>query len=160
MPCYLFTYHAYGSWMPDRAAGYVRRKEGVLVADCKLAKCYRKNLKGDVVEFDERAQRTLISATREAFSFQSLRGHAMATDPTHVHILVSWNDERVWKLIRRRVRTSLTMQLNRAVEKRTWFAKQPSRKRVKDREHLNYLMKTYLPRHRGWKWDEHRGAYR
>src|SRR4051794_35604479 len=29
MPCYLFTYHAYGSWMPDHKRGYVHRGQGV-----------------------------------------------------------------------------------------------------------------------------------
>jgi len=36
MPCYLFTYHAYASWMPDREEGHVRRGEGILSADEKL----------------------------------------------------------------------------------------------------------------------------
>lgn len=160
MPCYLFTYHAYGSWMPDRKTGYVRRNEGVLVADRQMATCYRKNLKGGVVKFNVSIQRKLIDAAMEAFSYQSLRGHSIATDPSHVHVLVSWNDDRTWQLIRRRVRTSLTMQLNRAFTLRTWFAKQPSRKRVRDRQHFDYLVEMYLPRHRGWKWDEQTGAFR
>ena len=159
MPCYLFTYHAYGSWMPDRSRGYVRRKEGVLVADRRMAACYRKNLKGEIVEFDTHVQQRLVEALLEACQFQSLRGHGMATDPSHVHVLVSWTDDRTWKLMRRRVRTSLTLQLNRAFKHRTWFSKQPSRKRVKDREHFEYLVEEYLPRHRGWKWIEGRGVF-
>ncbi|QDT75400.1 hypothetical protein I41_46100 [Lacipirellula limnantheis] len=33
MPCCLFTYHAYGSWTPDRKQGYVKRHQGILQQD-------------------------------------------------------------------------------------------------------------------------------
>ena len=36
MPCYLFTYHAYGSWLPDHAEGYVHWKEGQQPPDDNL----------------------------------------------------------------------------------------------------------------------------
>ncbi|MEM1305417.1 MAG: hypothetical protein AAGG46_11005, partial [Planctomycetota bacterium] len=29
MPVYLFTYHTYGSWLPDRPQGYVQRDQGI-----------------------------------------------------------------------------------------------------------------------------------
>ena len=37
MPCYLFTFHAYGTWMPDREEGFVRREQGILPPDEELA---------------------------------------------------------------------------------------------------------------------------
>jgi hypothetical protein len=49
MPCYLFTYHGHGTWLPDHARGYVRRKVGVLAADVEMARNYRGNLIGDAV---------------------------------------------------------------------------------------------------------------
>lgn len=72
MPCYLFKYHEYGTWMPDRPRGYVRRKEGVLPADQHLAGCYRNNLKQRVIDFSTSAQRVMIEAALEAFAHQSL----------------------------------------------------------------------------------------
>ena len=36
MPVYLFTFHAYGSWLPDNPRGYVRRKEGIQPQDVPL----------------------------------------------------------------------------------------------------------------------------
>ena len=160
MPCYLFTYHAYGSWLPDRKRGYVRRKVGVLATDTRMAECYRRNIKQEVVKFDGQMQQSVIESASEAFKHQSMRGHAIATDPTHVHLLVSWKTDRSWKVVRRCLRTSLTRQLNRQFETRSWFAKQPSRKRIEDREHFEYLIGSYLPRHRGWKWNEQDGMYR
>ncbi|MEM1355661.1 MAG: hypothetical protein AAGH88_12345 [Planctomycetota bacterium] len=45
MPVYHFTFHAYGTWMPDHAKGYVRRKLGILPPDAKMAEQYRRNMK-------------------------------------------------------------------------------------------------------------------
>ncbi len=38
MPCYLFTFHAFGTWMPDREEGFVQRKKGILPPDEELAR--------------------------------------------------------------------------------------------------------------------------
>jgi hypothetical protein len=159
MPCYLFTYHGHGTWLPDHPRGYVRRKKGIVAQDLAMAGKYRQNLCGDVVCFDAAMQRVLINAAIEAFEHQSVRGHLIATEPTHLHILVSWQTNHAWELVRRRLRSSLTRQLNQAFEKCEWFSKQPSRKRVADRKHFDYLMERYLPKHRGLKWREGVGVY-
>jgi hypothetical protein len=159
MPCYLFTYHGHGTWLPDHARGYVRRKARVLAPDAEMARNYRANLTGEAVCFDQATQKVLIAAALEAFQFQTVRGHGIATESTHVHILVSWRTDHTWEIVRRRLRNSLTRQLNAAFGKREWFAKQPSRKRVADRRHFNHLMQTYLPRHSGLKWREGVGVY-
>jgi hypothetical protein len=33
MPCYLFTWHAYATWLPDRKQGYVEKGRGILPPD-------------------------------------------------------------------------------------------------------------------------------
>ena len=48
----------------------------------------------------------------------------------------------------------------RQIERREWFVEGGSRKRVKDRAHFDYLVTTYLPRHRGWKWSSEKGKRR
>jgi REP element-mobilizing transposase RayT len=159
MPCYLFTYHGHGTWLPDHQRGYVRRKEGVLATDVQMASHYRSNLQDNAIEFTREMQQVMIDALQEACSFQDLRGHYVATESTHVHILVSWNTNKTWEDVRRGLRNSLTRQVNRAFEKREWFSKQPSRKRVADRKHFDYLVETYLPRHRGLKWRENVGVF-
>jgi hypothetical protein len=35
-----------------------------------------------------------------------------------------------------------------------------SRKHVKDREHFDYLVNVYLPKHTGWKWSESLGYHK
>jgi hypothetical protein len=37
------------------------------------------------------------------------------------------------------------------------FSRGASRKKVRDRKHFDYLMKTYSKKHNGLKWDEHLG---
>ncbi|HEX3599315.1 MAG TPA: hypothetical protein VHU84_04190 [Lacipirellulaceae bacterium] len=84
----------------------------------------------------------------------------MATESTHLHVLVSWTLDRKWDVVRAKLRESLSRRLNREVGRRLWFSKSPSRKRVKDRQHFNYLVEVYLPKHSGWKWTEGVGAFR
>ena len=70
MPCYLFTYHAYGSWMPDRKQGYVRRGQGVQPPDMKRAEQYRRRANQEEVTFDSRMQQLAIDELRGAFAHQ------------------------------------------------------------------------------------------
>ena len=155
MPCYLFTFHAYGTWMPDRDEGFVRRSQDVLPPDKELAKQYRERTKENEAFFDSRLQRLLIEEARIACDKQQYRGHYIATEPTHVHVLISWPDERSWLKIRTGLKSSLTRRLNRDVRRRDkWFVENASRKQVKDDDHFEHLMNTYLPSHDGWKWRE------
>ena len=155
MPCYLFTFHAYGTWMPDREEGFVRRKQGVLPPDEELAEDHRGKAGEDQVSFDSPIQVLLIEESRIACEKQRYRGHCIATDPTHVHALISWSDERPWLKIRSGLKTSLTLRLNRDVKRRKhWFVDSASRKQVKDQRHFDHLVSEYLPSHRGWKWRE------
>jgi len=155
MPCYLFTFHAYRSWMPDREQGFVRREEGILPPDADLAREYRKRAIEDEVVFDPPLQLLLIDESQIACQKQRYRGHCVATDPTHVHALISWPDERSWLSIRTGLKSSLTRRLNREIQKRHhWFVDGASRKRVADEDHFIHLLHNYLPSHRGWKWRE------
>lgn len=160
MPCYLFTYHAHGSWMPDNPRGYVKRGQGILPPDERMAAKYRGNLKQQAVSFDAKIRGLLIAEAEVACSHQDLRCHFIATEPTHIHVLVSWTMDRTWEVVRAKLRESLSRRLNREFDRREWFSKSPSRKRVKDREHFKYLVTKYLPKHRGWKWAEGVGAFR
>jgi REP element-mobilizing transposase RayT len=170
MPCYLFTFHAYRSWMPDRPQGYVRRGEGALPPDDKQARWYERHASQAAVLFDQDIQRALIGAAPEAAAHQDFRLHCIATESTHVHVLVSWKDDRTWRRIRTGVKQSMTRTLNRTLgpraglpaategeeaERRKWFSSGASRKRVRDREDFDYLINEYLPSHRGAFWREH-----
>lgn len=160
MPCYLFTYHAYGSWMPDRQAGYVKRKRGVLPPDAAMGRRYRKAMTDAEVQFGDAEQRGIIDAVLEAMPHIAAAAHFIATETTHVHALVSWSSEqRTWLQNRSSVKKAITLALQRQIEHRRWLSDSASRKQVKDREHFEHLIHHYLPSHRGWKWDEHQGYF-
>jgi hypothetical protein len=155
MPCYLFTFHAYGTWMPDREEGFVRRKQGILPPNEAMAKRYRERAREFAASFDAAIQRTLIEEAQTASDKQHYRTHCIATDPTHIHVLVSWTDERAWLKVRSGLKQSLTRRLNRDVQhRRNWFVDGASRRLVKDDGHFEHLVNAYLPSHRGWKWRE------
>lgn len=160
MPVYLFTYHAYGSWMPDHERGYTPRGDGVRPPNDAMAERYRANQRDPTVVFDEPIQRLLIDETQVAAKFQRLRVHFLATEPTHLHALVSWTDGRPWHTVRAQLRASLTRRMNRELRRRTWFGESASRRAVVDQEHFDHLVSSYLPDHGGWKWSPAEGLYR
>lgn len=160
MACFLFTFHGYGTWLPDHPRGYVRRHEGMLPPDKAMAERYRDKMAQGAVRFDPAIQRLLIEETLIAGEHQQFRSHFIATETTHVHTLVSWRDDRRWQIVRSKMRESLTRRLNQEGKRQQWFSKSASRKPVHDEEHFEYLIREYLMRHSGLKWSEERGIFR
>ena len=158
MPCYLFTWHAYGTWMPDRSQGYVKKGRGILPPDQEQARRYRARQKETAANFASTEQRLIIDESLIAADKRRFRLHGVATEPTHLHLLLSWRDERTFELLRRGVRESISRRLN-AHTSRRWLEQGGSRKQVREHLHFDYLMTTYLPKHSGWKWREGVGCY-
>ena len=161
MPCYHFTYHAFGTWLPDQPDGYVRRDEGHLPQDTKTVVAYRKRMKVEEAEFDDLHQLAIIDEVQLAATHQSIRLHFIATEPTHVHILVSWqDDQKSFEKPKSAIRQSISRRLTREFSKRQWLSEGGSRRKVVNQEHYDYLICTYLPKHSGWKWSEDRGPHK
>lgn len=160
MPVYLFTFHAYRSWMPDHKRGFVRRKEGVLPPNRAVSNIYKQQALADEVGFDERLQRSVIDELKCSCTKQTWQLHFVSTDITHVHALVSWRSNQTWMQVRTSLKSSLSRNLNREHGKRPWFSEGASRKQVRDEKHFNHLVKTYLPKHTGLKWQEKRGLFK
>jgi hypothetical protein len=161
MPVYMLTFHAYGTWWPDRSRGYVRRGEGVLPPDDGMARRYRDDARFPPARFDEPVQRAIIDESQRLAHFQQLGLHIVATDPTHAHLIVSWRDDRRVAKVRIAVKQSLSRRLRREFGEREWFVDNASRKRVRDKAHLHFLRTQYLPSHRGlyWRPDMHDPAW-
>lgn len=161
MPCYHFTFHGYGTWMPDEDDRYVKRGIGKLPQDTKVAAQYRRQMTDDEVLFDESQQHVLIDEVHLASKHQDFRVHFVATEPTHIHILVSWRDEeRPFEKTRASIRQSLSRRLSKEFHQRQWLSEGGSRRRVVGQEHYDYLVCTYLPDHSGWKWSEEKGLHK
>jgi len=160
MPCYLFTYHTHGSWLPDRPQGYVRKHEGILPQDKQLANLYRILMKQGEVSLADEIQLAVIETLLGAAPFLDCRVHSIATDDQHIHLLVSWrNAEREWMQTRSSFKKSVTLKLKSSHDAKRWLSRGASRKQVNDRLHFDHLVNSYLPNHRGWKWDERVGYY-
>lgn len=161
MPCYHFVFHGYGTWLPDEDDGYVKRGEGKLPQDCLAAQAYRARMMQTEAMFEDEHQRALIDEAHVAAKHQRFRVHFVATEPTHVHLLVSWTDEqRTFEKLRASIRQSLSRRLSREYYKRQWLSEGGSRRRISCEDHLTYLVTTYLPEHSGWKWSEDKRLHR
>jgi hypothetical protein len=160
MPCYHFTFHGYGTWMPDEDDGYVKRHNGHLPQDVVEAAEYRRRMTDDEVAFDELHQKTLIDEVHVTAGKTDLRVHYVATEPTHIHALVSWKDDRPWLRVRTSLKSSLSRRMKRDHGRREWLSEGASRRNVANQEHFDYLVATYLPGHSGWKWSEEKGLHK
>jgi len=159
MPCYHFTFHGYGTWMPDRGRGYVRRTRGLQPRDEAMGRLYRGKQREPAAPFERAHVELLFATAREAAGALKAVVHGTGGDRTHVHVAMSWEHERPWKAMRTSLRGALTRALNARFGKRTWFSDSPSRKRVRDHAHFDWLMLEYFPEHR-WHWvrEEDRAA--
>ena len=138
--------------MPDHPKGYVHRQRGLRPSNADMADAYRRNKHEHAAEFTLAVQKLMITEARNAGKHINATVHAVSTEPTHVHVLLSWSHKRTWKSMRSSIRRAMTTALNKGFGKRTWFSDAPSRKRARDQAHFDYLILHYLPKHSGAKW--------
>ena len=153
---YHFTYHAYGSWMPDREEGFVQKQRGIQPPNEKLARAYRSVARFPQYSFDTPTQEFLIDVVRDVCMRRAWRLHGIGTDPSHIHVLVSWGSDLAWELVRGKIKNIMSTELSRraGTKGQPWFAEGASRKRVQDDAQFHWLMKHYLPGHQGVCWFE------
>ena len=157
MAVYHFTIHAYRSWSPDHPRGYVRRNKGVQRPDPDMARKYDERAKFPKVQFDSRdIQEILVLGVIDVCRRRGWRLHAVGTDPTHLHFVLSWYGFIPWaSVMQTDQEPAQPLPGPGDPEPRPrWFVRDGSRKRVKDKAHLDHLVNTYLPDHRGVFWRE------
>lgn len=160
MPVALFSYHSYGSWLPNRKQGYVERHKGIQEPNGKLATIQRRLLKHEPFLFDGEVQRILIERFITICREEDYRAHAAATEPSHIHVLVGWRDFKMpQKKVGARIKNLLSLHLSRKSGKMgyDWFSRGQSREQVTSRSHFEHLVNVYLPKHRGVFWSEQTG---
>jgi len=156
MAVYHFTFHAYRTWNADHPRGLVRRGEGILPPDDDMARKYDRRAAGPITLFGPFCQQVLVWIAYDACARRQWRLHFVATEPTHVHILLSWRGYQPWEEVSDRLKNLASLMLGRKLGRPQgkWFSRKASRKRVRDRKHFDFLVNEYLPRHRGLKWRE------
>ncbi len=134
--------------------GFVQRNQGILKTSKQMAQNYQNKQHAPHINFDATIQQSLINITLNASQLQQLRPHGIATDTSHIHVLISWRNTRPVKAIRISLKQSLNRLLNRQHKKRIWFSRGGSQKRVETQSHYQYLITQYLPKHTGITWFE------
>ena len=71
VPVYLFTYHAYRSWMPDHKRGFTKEGGGYQAPNAALANAYHNAAASPPFEFDPATQRFLIEVVLILYSRNS-----------------------------------------------------------------------------------------
>jgi len=153
MPVYLFTYHTYRSWMPDRPKGYVRRDQGILPPSAAMARRYVQRARHSAIRFDVPQRWHLIDTAGGVCMDKQWEICEATATPSHTHVLVGWRGAETWNYISDRLKRRLGSALSKLVNRPgPWFSRGRSRKRVRDRAHFEHLMKVYLPRHGPIRW--------
>lgn len=146
------TLHGFDTWRPDRPQGYWHHAKGLLSQDHDEAKRRKRSITQRSTLFTPEIQRFIIESGIAAAEHLAVTVSAFATSDSHVHPLLMWRDERADIVIRRELKQSLTLRLNRDFGKRTWFVRKGWCQRVRDEGHRAHLLDEYLPSHPGWYW--------
>lgn len=159
MPVYLFTYHSYRSWMPNRKRGFVQRGRGLQPANPRLHAAYEEAAKHTAFRFNHEIQRLVIETTLDVCQRREWICYAAGSDPSHVHVLVGWCTSAPFEEVRGKIRNIISLNISKHLQTtgRPWLADGSSRKRVQERQHFNYLITKYLPDHPGWTWSREGG---
>ena len=153
----LFTFHAYGTWMPDRPQGYFKGREGYRHSDPAEAEAYRDRQREHAADLAADAQRAMIGELLVAADHQHFALYGAASDDSHLHLVVGWDDDRTPERVQNGVKTSISRRLVADFGRRQWLGRNGHDRRVRDRAHFLHLRDVYLPDHRGWRWDRQRG---
>ncbi len=150
MPVYLISLHAYRSWDEDNPRGYVQRgREGVQPPSAALARWRASRAKHPAVRLDAIQRQLLIDAAQEIAARRTWTLYAMCATPTHIHMIVGWRERQDLDKAIHTLKRLFGLALSRHVGTtgNRWFSRGCDRKRVRDREHFDHLVKTYLPKH-------------
>jgi REP element-mobilizing transposase RayT len=155
MAVYFFTLHSYRSWNADNPRGFVKHDQGIQSPDTDRAAFYDSQALQEPILFRESHKDVIFWIAADACARRKWRLHGIAVEPTHVHILVSWHGFQEWQAVRAKLKNLMSLELGRYFQNRgrSWFSREGSRKRVRDRRHFEHLMNAYLPKHR-WHWRE------
>src|SRR5262249_30683238 len=137
MAVYLFTYHAHGSWLPDRKHGFVVKGKGVQPPNRNLARIYRARTKQKPGACELSIHTELVRAARNICTDKGWRLHQVQVNSSHIHLLVSWREFIDWKRVSNSLKRGLGIEVSKALNRKgPWFSRGSSRKRVREKRHF------------------------
>ena len=166
MPVYLMTVHAYGTWSEDHRNGYVQRDAGLKPPSERLAEWRRRRARHEPAEFTPDLQELLIATAEEIAQEKGVQLHASTATKTHVHELIAFRSPACTcgasdhcyaacpgRAHAETILTRLKRKMGQAVAKhegtkgRPWFSRGWDLTPVRDRDHFDHHLRTYLPKH-------------
>ena len=154
MPVHHYTFHAYRSWNADHPEGWIQRgKLGVQEPDRGIARYRARIARFPAVRFSDWQQHLIVSSAREICTRHGWQCRGVGADETHVHVVVSWAGEEAGNAeFRKKLKRVIGLLLARDAGTTgiPYFPAGYGDTRVRDREHFDYLISTYLPSHRVW----------
>lgn len=152
MPVYMFTFHAYRSWMPDHPKGYTKSGIGVLPADLEMNEWYEERAHFSEITFDRSLQRVVVNAIKEVCVNKMYQLYYAVAVSTHAHAVVGWSEDTIIQTtVHDTLKRIIGLKLARhaRVADRRWLSRGRDAKPVRTRKHFFHLVTNYLPDHRG-----------
>src|SRR5579862_2305999 len=148
MPVYHITLHAYRSWSAAHRCGYVEHGKGIKPPNSRLANLRDAIATQEPSSFKGDVQSAVIHHSYEICSTRSWRLHALGTETTHLHLLVSTVQFVRAVEIAAKIKNILSLLLNQSLNSpgRKWFVRGQSTKPVKARKHFDYLVTEDFPK--------------
>ena len=147
MPIYHFTFHTYGTWLPDRPEGYTPHGQGHQLTNPHVADAYRQRMNHPQTHLNSQAQQFAIQTLLDSQYPQRFELYALASEGSHLHVVIAWQDEREPIRVRTQIKTSMSLALNKRFGRRQWFVAKAGHIPVADEAHLHELVHQYLPKH-------------
>jgi hypothetical protein len=166
VPVYLVTTHAYRSWSEGNPRGYVQRGQGLQKTSERLARWRADNARQEPARFSADVRKVISQVVNEIAIERAVRLHAQAATATHVHVLISFVSPACTcgaskfcgkgcgaRSFVEAFATRLKQKMGQAIAKfsgtsgRQWFSRGWNLTRIRDREHFDFMVGKYLPRH-------------
>jgi len=81
-----------------------------------MAQSYNRLAKDPAVVFTKQMQEILIAAARDKCAAKNWRLHAIATDNTRVHMIISWRTFMEWNQVINRIKNIMSYRLGKELK--------------------------------------------
>ncbi len=166
MPVYLLTIHAYATWSKDDRSGCVQHDDGLKPPSERFARWRREHSGHEPAKFTAELQAILVGAAEQIATERQVTLRGSTAMATHAHELISFRSpactcgasehcsancpalihaEAIFTRIKQKMGQALAK--NAGTRGRPWFSRGWCITPVRDRQHFDHHLETYLLKH-------------